>query len=148
MINNNTRFLGVDSTKVNLTEKKDSINNAVTQYYTAEEIAGGGSIPYKEFTARVFQGSILNPITLTVFKNDFDSIPTVQNDFGSPFDFLVTLEDEFVFEKTVITSNPERQNIIISYPLQDNSNVAFNCYDFAGEQAAPISFTFTITVYE
>jgi hypothetical protein len=148
MINNNTRFLGVDSTKVNLTEKKDSINNAVTQYYTAEEIAGGGSIPYKEFTARVFQGNILNPITLTVFKNDFDSIPTVQNDFGSPFDFLVTLEDEFVFEKTVITSNPERQNIIISYPLQDNSNVAFNCYDFEGEQAAPISFTFTITVYE
>jgi hypothetical protein len=42
MITANTRFLGVDSTKVNLTEKKDSINNAVTGYYTAEEIVGGG----------------------------------------------------------------------------------------------------------
>ena len=148
MINNNTRFLGVDSSKVNLTEKKDSINNAVTQYYTAEEIAGGGSVPYKEFSARVFQSTILTPITLTIFKNDFDSIPAVSNDFGSPFDFLVTLTDEFIFEKTAVTSNPERQNIIISYPLTDNSNIAINCYDFAGEQAAPISFTFTIKVYE
>lgn len=40
MINNNTRFLGVDSSKVNLTEKKDALNNAVTQYYTAEEVSG------------------------------------------------------------------------------------------------------------
>lgn len=31
MINNSTRFLGVDSTKVDLTEKKDSTNNAVTE---------------------------------------------------------------------------------------------------------------------
>lgn len=45
-ININTRFLGVDSTKVDLTEKKDAINNAKTEYYTAQEIVdavGGGS---------------------------------------------------------------------------------------------------------
>jgi hypothetical protein len=102
---------------------------------------------YKEFTARVFQGSILNPIVLTVIKNDFETIPTVENDFGSPYDFLATLEDEFVFEKTVVTSTPERNNIIISYPSNDDSTVYFNCFDFAGEQSAPISFTFTIKVY-
>lgn len=38
-INNNTRFLGIDSTKVNLTEKKDSVNNSIAQYFTAEEIS-------------------------------------------------------------------------------------------------------------
>lgn len=38
MINSNTRFLGVDSTKVDLTKKKDSLNNAVGSYYTADEI--------------------------------------------------------------------------------------------------------------
>lgn len=37
MITTNTRFLGVDSTKVDLTEKKDSINNAVTEYYSLED---------------------------------------------------------------------------------------------------------------
>ena len=84
---------------------------------------------------------------LTVIKNDFETIPTVENDFGSPYDFLATLEDEFVFEKTVVTSTPERNNIIISYPSNDDSTVYFNCFDFAGEQSAPISFTFTIKVY-
>ena len=39
MIDNNTRFLGIDSTKVNLIEKKDEQNNAVAAYFTAEEIA-------------------------------------------------------------------------------------------------------------
>lgn len=38
-INNNTRFLGIDSTKVNLIEKKDSVNNSIAEYFTAEEIA-------------------------------------------------------------------------------------------------------------
>ena len=39
MIDNNTRFLGIDSTKVNLIEKKDEQNNAVSAYFTAEEMA-------------------------------------------------------------------------------------------------------------
>ena len=39
MINNNTRFLGIDSTKVDLTKKKDETNNAVGSYYTLNEMA-------------------------------------------------------------------------------------------------------------
>lgn len=39
MINNNTRFLGIDSTKVDLTKKKDETNNAVGSYYTLDEMA-------------------------------------------------------------------------------------------------------------
>jgi len=38
MINNNTRFLGIDSTKVNLIEKKDELNNSVAAYYTIDEM--------------------------------------------------------------------------------------------------------------
>lgn len=37
MLSSAIRFLGVDSTKVDLTEKKDSINNAVTEYYSLED---------------------------------------------------------------------------------------------------------------
>jgi len=38
-IDSSTKFLGVDSTKVSLKERKDNINNAKTEYYGIEEIA-------------------------------------------------------------------------------------------------------------
>ena len=38
MIDNNTRFLGIDSTKVDLTKKKDELNNSVGAYYTLDEM--------------------------------------------------------------------------------------------------------------
>lgn len=38
-INVNTRFLGVDSSKVNLVEKKDGVNNSKQEYYTIEDIS-------------------------------------------------------------------------------------------------------------
>jgi hypothetical protein len=103
---------------------------------------------YKEFSGRIFQGSILQPITLTVFKNDFNQLPTVLNDFGSPYDFVISLENQFPQNKTSVKTNVERENIIVSYPdAADNSTVYFNSFDFAGEQAAPTSFTFEIRVY-
>jgi hypothetical protein len=70
MINNNTRFLGVDSTKVNLTEKKDSINNAVTEYYTAEEIVAP---KYKVYTALLTQEGENAPVA-TVLENNIGNI--------------------------------------------------------------------------
>jgi hypothetical protein len=39
-IDTNTRFLGVDSSKVDLVEKKDRINNAKTEYYSLQDIYG------------------------------------------------------------------------------------------------------------
>lgn len=39
MIDNNTRFLGIDSAKVDLTKKKDETNNSVGAYYTIDEMA-------------------------------------------------------------------------------------------------------------
>ena len=88
MINNNTRFLGVDSSKVNLTEKKDALNNAVTEYYTAEQIgaaAGGGAstkvaqveitqadiltgVAFNKTLVPSVSGKILVPLSLSVFR--------------------------------------------------------------------------------
>ncbi len=39
-IDTNTRFLGVDSSKVDLVEKKDRVNNAKTEYYSLQDIYG------------------------------------------------------------------------------------------------------------
>ena len=39
MIDSNTRFLGIDSTKVDLTKKKDELNNSVGAYYTIDEMS-------------------------------------------------------------------------------------------------------------
>lgn len=44
MITSNTRFLGIDSTKVDLNIKKDEVNNAVGAYFTADEISGVGAV--------------------------------------------------------------------------------------------------------
>lgn len=39
-IDTNTRFLGVDSSKVDLSEKKGSLNNSKTEYYSLQDIYG------------------------------------------------------------------------------------------------------------
>lgn len=39
-IDTNTRFLGVDSSKVDLSEKKDRVNNSKTEYYSLQDIYG------------------------------------------------------------------------------------------------------------
>ena len=41
-IPSNTMFLGVDPSKVNLTEKKSRILNGITEYYSIEDFGGGG----------------------------------------------------------------------------------------------------------
>ena len=106
-----------------------------------------GAPTYKEFSGRIFQANISNPIALTVFKNDFNQLPAVSNDFGSPYDFVISLTNAFTLNKTSVKTSVERENIIVSYPDTDSSSVYFNSFDFTGEQAAPISFTFEIRVY-
>ena len=142
-----TKFLGVDPAFTDLTERKGTKVDRKSEYFSLEDIADSLGSNYKEFSGRIFQSNILNPITLTVFKNDFDSLPTVLNDFGSPYDFVISLSNAFPLNKTSVKTNVERENIIVSYPDPDNSSVYFNSFDFAGEQAAPISFTFEIRVY-
>lgn len=152
-----TKFLGVDPNFTDLTERKGTNVDRKSEYFSLEDIVAAvgptgpqgpsGVLAYKEFSGRIFQESISNPITLTVFKNDFNELPTVSNDFGSPYDFVISLTNEFTLNKTSVKTNVERNNIIVSYPAADNSTIYFNSFDFAGEQAAPISFTFEIRVY-
>jgi hypothetical protein len=39
-MSNTIKFLGVDSTLIDTTEKKDSVNNAKTEYYSLNELSG------------------------------------------------------------------------------------------------------------
>jgi hypothetical protein len=95
-INQNTRFLGVDSSKVNLVEKKDGVNNAKTEYYTAEEIAEA-SKPYKVYTALLSQSGTNNP-TANVFENTISSHLTwVRDSFG-----IYESNESFKIEKTIV----------------------------------------------
>ena len=50
IISNEMRFLGVNSSLVNLIEKKDSTNNEKTEYYSLDDIRG-----YKVYTALLTQ---------------------------------------------------------------------------------------------
>ena len=58
-----TKFLGVDPTFTNLTEKKGSAVDRKTEYFTIEDIqdATGGGSPLKSIQVKVTQAEILNP---------------------------------------------------------------------------------------
>jgi hypothetical protein len=110
MINNNTRFLGVDSTKVNLTEKKDSINNAVTGYYTAEEILAP---KYKVYTALLTQEGENAP-TAIVLENTLGNITYSRSASGF---YTVNLSGAFTLNKTFVIITPtvdDAQNSMVS----------------------------------
>jgi hypothetical protein len=59
IISNKMRFLGVNSSLVNLIEKKDSTNNEKTEYYSLDDIRG-----YKVYTALLTQSGEDNQETL------------------------------------------------------------------------------------
>jgi hypothetical protein len=59
IISNEMRFLGVNSSLVNLIEKKDSTNNEKTEYYSLDDIRG-----YKVYTALLTQSGEDNQETL------------------------------------------------------------------------------------
>jgi len=57
-----TKFLGVDSSLVDLTERKDAQNNSKTQYFSIDDIQDslGGDSPLKSIQIKVTQAEILN----------------------------------------------------------------------------------------
>jgi hypothetical protein len=86
-MNTNIKFLGVDSTKVDLTEKKDALNNAVTGYYTAEEIVAP---KYKVYTALLTQSGGDDPQSLLSQNTPSLTIGVtyrITDDGGSGWDF-------------------------------------------------------------
>jgi hypothetical protein len=76
MITSNIKFLGVDSSKVDLTEKKDALNNAITEYYTLEDFKPA-YINYFDFSSASVTDIVtedtwvkLNTNTTSLFSRD------------------------------------------------------------------------------
>jgi hypothetical protein len=67
-IPNKMRFLGVDSSLIDLVEKKDYINNEKTEYYSLDDIRG-----YKVYTALLSQSGTDAP-TAVVLENTIGNI--------------------------------------------------------------------------
>lgn len=84
-ITNEMRFLGVNSSLIDLVEKKDSTNNEKTEYYSLDDIRG-----YKVYTALLTQSGEDDPQTL--LSQDTPSLTIgvtyqITDDGGSGWDF-------------------------------------------------------------
>lgn len=76
MVNSTTRFLAVDSTKVDLKERKDKLNNSKTEYLSLDDIRG-----YKVYTALLTQTGTDAPVA-TVLENTLGEITFEYIDLG------------------------------------------------------------------
>lgn len=68
MVNSMTRFLAVDSAKVDLKERKDKLNNSKTEYLSLDDIRG-----YKVYTALLTQSGTDAPVA-TVLENTLGNV--------------------------------------------------------------------------
>jgi hypothetical protein len=100
-MNSNIKFLGVDSTKVDLTERKDSRNNVVTEYYTASEL--------REY----FQNN-LSEVSFSGDYNDLINLPAYINyfDFSSNLTTTISNLNTWVKLNTNTTSLFSRDGLV------------------------------------
>lgn len=88
-MSNTIKFLGVDSSLVDLTERKDSVNNSKTEYFSIEEIKG-----YKAFSCLLTQDEnpseeelVQDPLTIGVtykIANDTEGVVGDFTNVGAP----------------------------------------------------------------
>ena len=117
-IPNEMRFLGVNSSLIDLAEKKDSTNNEKTEYYSLDDIRG-----YKIFTALLTQsgeGSFEEMLSgnLTIGVSYMIGISHPGDDFTNVGGPLITSEDEYVntyFIATGTTPNNWTNNTGLEY---------------------------------
>jgi hypothetical protein len=114
IILNEMRFLGVNSSLVNLIEKKDSTNNEKTEYYSLDDIRG-----YKVYTALLTQSgggdsqSISNdPLTIgatyeitQIDDGDFTNVGAPNNNLGTYFVATGTTPNWGTFGENVLEYN-------------------------------------------
>jgi hypothetical protein len=93
-IPNEMRFLGVNSSLIDLVEKKDYINNEKTEYYSLDDIRG-----YKVYTALLSQSGTDAP-TATVLENTIGNI--VWSRVGEGL-YRATLTGAFIEDKTTMS---------------------------------------------
>lgn len=144
MINETTKFLGVDSTKVDLTEKKDLNNNSKTEYYSLQEIKG-----YKVYTAIVSQSGTNAPTALVLE----DTLGAVEWSYNSIGQYKLLFSDSVLNQdKTFILkdfSYDKNSGSILVY-RENNTSLVVETKDFEGTPANNIltAFTIEVRVYE
>lgn len=120
MVNSMTRFLAVDSTKVDLKERKDKLNNSKTEYLSLDDIRG-----YKVYTALLTQSGTDAPVA-TVLENTLGGeVVWSRLDIGR---YYATLTGVFTENKTYVDckqifSAPEVHYTSVNYKessLPDN----------------------------
>jgi hypothetical protein len=98
-----TKFLGVDSSLVDLTERKDAQNNSKTQYFSIDDIqdsVGGSDLV---FVASISQSGTSNPVT-TVYKNTAGfTAPYFQRDDAGAYSMAIP--EDYTEEKIHVTIN-------------------------------------------
>lgn len=94
-MSNTIKFLGVDSTLVDLTERKDSFNNNKTEYFSIEEIKG-----YKVYTALLTQSGENDPV-VTVLEN---TIGNLSFNYWGEGVYEISCNGLFVEDKTWYTT--------------------------------------------
>lgn len=93
MVNSMTKFLAVDSTKVDLKERKDKLNNSKTEYLSLDDIRG-----YKVYTALLNQSGTNAPVA-TVLENTLGDIVWSREGEGL---YKATLSNSFTENKTYV----------------------------------------------
>ena len=114
IISNEMRFLGVNSSLVNLIEKKDSTNNEKTEYYSLDDIRG-----YKVYTALLTQSGTDAPVA-TVLENTLGVITLQRNELG---DYSILSDNLFLDGKTFMPQSfsfDAEQSVI---PYADDSSI-------------------------
>lgn len=94
MVNSMTRFLAVDSAKVDLKERKDKLNNSKTEYLSLDDIRG-----YKVYTALLTQTGTNAPVA-TVLENTIGDIWFTYNNAG---EYYINSSELFVLDKVYIS---------------------------------------------
>lgn len=103
MVNSMTRFLAVDSAKVDLKERKDKLNNSKTEYLSLDDIRG-----YKVYTALLTQSGTDAPVA-TVLENTIGNIW-----FGYIEDGVYSIHSNGLFTEYK-TVNTLHQTVNLSY---------------------------------
>ena len=120
MVNSMTRFLAVDSAKVDLKERKDKLNNSKTEYLSLDDIRG-----YKVYTALLTQTGTNAPVA-TVLENTLGEITFSRASAGL---YLVNIQDIDVFKTIIINTYFETQTTSYAiYCFQDEPSITITTF--------------------
>lgn len=125
MVNSMTRFLAVDSAKVDLKERKDKLNNSKTEYLSLDDIRG-----YKVYTALLTQSNTDAPVA-TVLENTIGNIWFTYDNTGT---YTIKSNSLFTTNKTtffmgIMDINPGQPIVGTDHFANDESTYGISITD-------------------